>query len=323
MAPTFVVSLDFELYWGVRDSQPMSTYAANLLGARDAVPRLVDAFERAGVHATWATVGALMFDAGDALRAVMPDPPSYVDRRVSPYPEFQRLTTEAEAPMQLARSVVQRVVDGPHQELATHTFSHFYCLEPGQDAEMFRADLRAARQAAATFGRTPRSLVFPRNQVALAYLDVLRDEGIVAYRGNERAWMYAGSGRAGNTLPKRAARWADAHVNVAGPHVAWPEVERGLVNVPASRFLRPVGGRFGVRRRLRRRRTLDAMTAAAAAGGVFHLWFHPHNFGVDTDDNLAELAVVLDHFRRLADTYGMRSRSMAELADELLGAGEA
>ena len=34
----FVVSLDFELYWGMRDKVPLAAYRDRLLGVRDAIP---------------------------------------------------------------------------------------------------------------------------------------------------------------------------------------------------------------------------------------------------------------------------------------------
>src|ERR1700686_2907278 len=45
----FVISLDFELHWGVRDHErPNGPYGPNLLGARKAIPRLLELFERYG-----------------------------------------------------------------------------------------------------------------------------------------------------------------------------------------------------------------------------------------------------------------------------------
>ena len=60
--------------------------------------------------------------------------------------------------------------------------------------------------------------------------------------------------------------------------------------------------------------------AAARRRTLFHLWWHPHNFGVDLQENLAFLRDILDHFRTLQDRYGMRSMTMAALADEVLHA---
>ncbi len=54
---TFVISLDFELHWGVRDHRTVADYRENLLGVRRVVPALLSLFSEFGIHATWATVG--------------------------------------------------------------------------------------------------------------------------------------------------------------------------------------------------------------------------------------------------------------------------
>jgi len=55
-----VISLDFELHWGMRDKcAPDGPYRENLLGARKAIPWILDLFEEFDVAATWATVGFL------------------------------------------------------------------------------------------------------------------------------------------------------------------------------------------------------------------------------------------------------------------------
>ena len=63
-----VISLDFELHWGVRDLTPVDgPYRGNLLGAREAVPRMLELFERFEFGATWATVGFLFASTRDEL----------------------------------------------------------------------------------------------------------------------------------------------------------------------------------------------------------------------------------------------------------------
>jgi len=54
------------------------------------------------------------------------------------------------------------------------------------------------------------------------------------------------------------------------------------------------------------------MTQAALWGAGFHLWWHPHNFGVDGAANLAGLDWLLANFARLRDGQGMVSRSMPD-----------
>jgi len=67
--------------------------------------------------------------------------------------------------------------------------------------------------------------------------------------------------------------------------------------------------------RLRLQRITSAMETAARRRRLFHLWWHPHNFGVDLEENLAFLRGILDYFRTLQERYGMRSMTMAAVAE--------
>ena len=57
-----------------------------------------------------------------------------------------------------------------------------------------------------------------------------------------------------------------------------------------------------------------AMHAAAKTGQNFHLWWHPHNFGVNIDQNLQVLSAILDEYEFLRDHYGMLSATMQDIA---------
>jgi hypothetical protein len=59
------------------------------------------------------------------------------------------------------------------------------------------------------------------------------------------------------------------------------------------------------------------MTHAAKKGEAFHLWWHPHNFGVNLQQNLRFLEAILKHYQVLHKTYGMRSLTMKQIAEEL------
>jgi hypothetical protein len=59
------------------------------------------------------------------------------------------------------------------------------------------------------------------------------------------------------------------------------------------------------------------MTHAAKKGEVYHLWWHPHNFGRNTEANFHFLEKVLKHFKRLKQEYGFKSLSMIQLANQL------
>ena len=317
----FVISLDFELHWGVCDTRTVDDYRENLLGVRDAVPAMLALFERHGIHATWATVGFLFFDRREALLAAVPSHlPTYAVPGLSCYDILDTVgDDEATDPYHFGRGLLEQIRATPHQEIATHTFSHYYCLERGQTIDQFRADLRAAREAARTLGVELTSIVFPRNQVSLPHLAVCAEFGIHTYRGNEGSWYHRPAIREGVNLHRRAMRLIDTYLNVGGRHaVARSEVvERDFVNVRASQFLRPYSRRLRHLEPLKRRRITSAMTHAAKRGLIYHLWWHPHNFGRYLDENLQGLTAILEHFSLLAARHGMRSVSMSEIASEM------
>jgi len=206
-----VISLDFELHWGVRDKLSVADYRQNLVGARRAVPAMLELFTEFGVHATWATVGFLFFESKRELVEALPARrPAYVHHELSPYEALDGVgENERDDPFHFAPSLIRRIADTPHQEVGTHTFSHYYCLEAGQVDADFRADLEAAVAVArAKLGRRPESIVFPRNQVAPPYLGVCREVGLVAYRGNLAGWTYRARSEERESLFRRGVRLA-------------------------------------------------------------------------------------------------------------------
>lgn len=321
-AGSFVISLDCELFWGVRDKRRLDDYRENLLGDRKVIPRLLDLFDEFDIHATWAFVGFLFYSDRQSLIAGLPDRlPQYVNRHFFPYDEIAEIgEDEPHDPFHFGGSLIREVLLHPGQEIASHTFSHFYCLEDGQTLEDFRADLEANCRAARNYGVELRSLVFPRNQVNPDYLEVCYDLGIRAYRGNTSSWLYRAMNEDMETGVRRALRYADAFVNLSGNRIVRPDVEGPAVpvDVPASRFLYPQYGWSAPFDSMRIRRIAREMEAAATHGCCYHIWWHPHNFGVNQEANLAILRRILEEYQSLHDEYGFAPLSMGEVADQVL-----
>ncbi|MGE3992253.1 MAG: hypothetical protein AB7F49_30485 [Pseudorhodoplanes sp.] len=311
-----MISLDFELMWGVRDHLSIREYGDAVLGVRTALPRLLRLFEQRGIAATWATVGMLMFDNRDELVEFFPRlKPGYVDRNLSPYGNFDEVgRNEAEDPYHFGLSMMMQIVNTPRQEIGTHTFSHYYCLEPQQDVDAFAADLDVAIASAKRLELSLKSIVFPRNQYDSAHLEACRARGIHVFRGNESHRFYRPSPKTGEKLPKRFGRLIDSYLDLTGHQGNHPQMTAGLFNVPASRFLRPFNSKLSFADPLRLRRITNAMAACAKQNLIYHIWFHPHNFGRNQDANFMFLTSVLDHFEMLRDELGWQSRSMAEAA---------
>lgn len=317
-----MISLDFEIHWGVREiTRPEGRYRPNLIGVREAIPRMLALFQEFEIAATWATVGLLFARSREELSAFEPAiKPNYFDPALSSYAEPLG-RGEADDPFHYAPSLIELIKHTPRQEIATHTFSHYYCLEPGQDRLSFRADLESAIAIARSRGIQLRSIIFPGNQHNPSYNAEIADAGLDCYRGTQKLWMYSTSRLNRQTLGLRAARMADSFLNVGGDHtVAWDSIWDGkLANVQASFFLRPTRP-SGWRRPLRElqfRRIVSSMRHAARERRIIHLWWHPHNFGRHVDANIAELRRMLEVYAECRTNHGMRSMSMAEVADHV------
>jgi hypothetical protein len=320
-----VISLDFELYWGVRHLPSRRHYVRNLVGARVAIPAILELFKAYGIHATWATVGFLFFDrTSRLLRSAPKRRPIYKNLRLDPYDD---LPSESEQDCSdsifFAPSLIRMIAKTANQEIATHSFSHYYALEDGADIESFRADLHSARRAAWLANLEVTSLVFPKNQERRDFLEVCVEAGILAYRGNPSSWLYSPAADANETAVRRLGRLLDTYVPLSGDNCAdWPRLSTGLpVRIPASRFLRPYSPLLSLLEPVRLERIRRGLTTAAKTARLYHLWWHPHNFGCNLAQNLKMLRQILDHYRMLQRIYGMESLNMAEVAGRCLAQG--
>jgi hypothetical protein len=309
------ISLDFELFWGVRDIHSIRHYGPNILGGRKAIPAILELFRCHGISATWAIVGFVTFASRAELLSNLPkERPDYLNPKLDPYRYLPNIGyNENDDPYHYGYSLVKAIQDTPRMEIGSHSFSHFYCLEPRFNPSSFRADLDASVSAFERLGIRSRSLVFCRNQYDAKHLQDAAESGFEVFRGNEAGFLYVPRSAGDETLKRRAGRLVDAYVDLSGANLSVASRDAsGLMNVPSSRFLRPVG--WSSFELFRLRRILSAMEKAARSGSGFHLWWHPHNFGINLEKNLLFLSEILVHFRHLQDEYGMQSLTMYEAA---------
>ncbi len=319
----FVISLDFELIWGVRDQKSKENYRKNVEGAHQVIPKLLKIFRQYGIKATFSTVGFLFFETNKELLENIPDvKPLYKNGNLSPYNGyFEHLGTDYKTDVyHFAPDLIREIQKYPEQEIGTHTFSHYYCLEEGQTIEAFRADLQSAIFIAKKYNITLTSLVFPRNQFNDAYLKVCSDLGILCFRGNENSWLYTAKNEESESLFRRAFRLLDSYVNLSGHNCYSDQYLNGKipVDIPSSRFLRPFSGKIKLLDGLRAQRIKGGMTYAAKNSLTYHLWWHPENFGINQDQNFEFLEPILSHYQKLNKQYGFASCTMTELAIHLM-----
>ena len=315
MPGTLIVSLDFELFWGMLDVCPLEKYQDNVLGGRKAIPQLLELFQKHGIHATWAAVGFLFAENYEEVRRYFPEnKPGYANEKLNAYREFAKIgKNEQEAPCFYAPSLLEKIAAVPGQEIGSHTFSHYYCREAGQTPEQFAEDMAAAKAIAGDHGYDLTSVILPRNQCEPEYTDILRQAGFTAYRDEENDWIY---NKVKSGLLFKVLRTLDMYLPLTGQGGYTPKCEGGIWNLTGSRMFRPIRPHLPLER-LKIRRIKRQMLHAAKNGLTFHLWWHPHNVGVRTEEHLKQLDEIFSYYEELKETYGMRSLNMREAAGEL------
>ena len=319
MQATLVISLDFELFWGMQDCSTLEKYQENVLGGRKAIPELLEMFQKHDVHATWATVGFQFAQSFDEVQKYFPKEklrPVYKNRRLSTYNCFQYIgKNEDEAPCFYAPSLIKKIAQYDGQEIASHTFSHYYCKEPGQTGEQFRADMTAAINIAEEYGYKLTSVVLPRNQCTSRYITILNELGFTAYRDEENDWIHK---KISFRPLMRSLRLMDVYVPLTGQGGYVPKNEEGIINLMGSRMYKPFFKPLSVLERMKVHRIKKQMLHAAKKGLMFHLWWHPHNIGIMTEYHLKQLEEILCYYDELREKYNMRSLNMRESAEEIL-----
>ena len=317
LQPFFTISLDFELLWGVFPEKLIKNYGQNILGGRKSIPLMLELFKKYNIHATWATVGMASFESKKELLNYLPDTkPDYKNKHLDPYRHLSCVgTNERDDPYHFGYSLIQQIIDTDGMEIASHTFSHFYCLEKHDDGA-FIADLESASQAFNRLDLKPESIIFCRNQYSDYHLQIAKNVGFKAFRGNENHFLYRPRDK--HNFVVRGLRLLDNYVNIAGNQVSSLTLTNcGLYNIPSSRFLRPWIQNISLEK-LRLNRIKNSMLTAAKQGKGFHLWWHPHNFGKNVRENLHVLCEVLEFYNKLKVEYGMASLTMSEVRERSL-----
>ena len=319
----FVISLDFELHWGCIEKKPLLNDAAQryFLNTRNAIPRMLSVFQQSEIHVTWATVGMLFNRNRSEWYQNQPTLlPTFQNQDVSAYHWIEKNDFSEEVdPFHFAPDLIQKIIATPYQEIGTHTYSHYFCLEPGQNKEQFRSDIKMACEIAKKNGIELKSLVFPRNQFDINYLSVCREFGIEVVRTNPEIWYWKSSAHSG--ILKKIFRTGDAFLKfqpIKKVYLKDLDCKNAPLQLPASRLYKPWNQKWKILNKLKMNRIINEMTAAAKSGVYYHLWWHPHNFGNHPEECMIELKKIIEHFQFLKKKYGFQSMNMNEVKRYLL-----
>ena len=310
----FIISLDFELYWGIRERNNVEFYKDRLIKTHDVVKRMLSLFTQYNIHSSWATVGFLFNRSRAELLKKLPiQLPDYsIDSR-SPYLYINKNET-LDKRFHFAPELIELIHKVPNQEIATHTYSHYYSLEGGQTREQFAEDLKMATRVAEENKVQIKSLVFPKNQCNHKYLKTLSKYYISCYRGSNENWIERVFVISRYPKLNRIFKFLNSFLMLTGYNTYGLQSinNKTPINIPESMFYRSYMG-SNIFESLKLRRVLRAMEYAAKSGKVFHLWWHPHNFGRDVEKNLFALEVILKKYVQLNKKYKMISLNLSEI----------
>jgi peptidoglycan/xylan/chitin deacetylase (PgdA/CDA1 family) len=313
----FVISLDFELLWGVFDKINWKNQQTYFENTRKIIPEILKLFETHEIGCTWATVGMLFNENWEEWNANLPDLiPEYQDGKLSAYEFGKSIQSIETEKLCFAPEIIKILGQVPKQEIATHTYSHYYCLEEGQNQNEFRSDLEMAKNMANKFGYSLHSLVFPRNQFNPDYLEICDELNIKNIRSNPANWYWKDTQN--HNLANKIFRTADAYFGFKDKSYRKNKIEKNksIVEQKASRFLRPYSTNT-LQNKLRLSRILKEMEESAIEEKIYHLWWHPHNFGSHPREGLQDLKVILSKYSDLKHKYNYCSSSMRELSEFL------
>lgn len=318
-----IISLDYELMWGCHDWATVDGYGeTNISNVPEVISRTLLLFEKYNVHATFATVGMIMADNKNQLMEYMPSKkPTYLDKTKSTYDHVDYSIIDGPYRLLfLQPSLVSEINKRKGMEVGTHTFCHYFCWEPGQTAVQFEQDLLQAKAIATEKGIDLKSIVFPKNNVSDEYLKICKLQGISSYRGNAKKFFSKPKSKIGRYYNK-IMRMLDCYLNIGGYSgynfcdiLQNPEHP---INIPASRMLRPYIPFLAFLEPIRMKRIRAEIKHAACHHEVYHLWWHPHNFGANMEQNFKNLESILKCYSLCHQQYGMVSYNMNDLVKEV------
>ena len=314
----FIVSLDFELFWGHVDKLHPEEHS-EFEKIHTIVPRLCALFQKYHIHATWGVVGGMLASNDDEFLKYLPRPVSEQTKQAIQklgIGSFDNLNCSRK--LLYAPELVRLVAETPGQEIGTHTYSHYYTEHERSSVDEFEREIKASIAIMNSYGYCCDTVIFPRNQVSTRFLPVLQKNGLYVYRGSHESETWIGR-------TKRFQRFfhIDAPIWILSNYLplsksTYKIIRFGyeeLCNIKSSRLFKPAKASYGWLEKLKVLYYKSEMTRAAKKGEIYHIWFHPFNMIQDTELYFDQLESLFRHFQVLQEKYEVKSFNMKEAAD--------
>lgn len=312
----FVISLDFEGYWGMSDIVEFNESKINsyFYNYENTINTLHSYLEK-NIKSTWAIVGFLLAEsAQEILDNGYVITPNYKNSRLDNYKIIKKISQRKQqfASDRLFKQAFCQKLSGTNNiEIASHTFSHFYCNEPNVSIEDFQKEVDFFRDLLKTkYGKDVKALILPRNQINTQFLRLANLHEITVVRSNPRHYELFSS-----NILNRLNRLYNSLLPNYNIFDFTNKTLSHLKISPGTRFLR-----YNVRNEkllsIFTNAVIKEMTYAARNGLHYHLWWHPHNFCHNLDFKMVLLDQIISHYKDLNKRFGFKAVWMSELANE-------
>jgi peptidoglycan/xylan/chitin deacetylase (PgdA/CDA1 family) len=254
----FVLSLDMELAWGFvlhPEHEVLSVLRKNPQKARETVDSLLSLCEKHGIKATWAIVGHLLLSPQEDTDSVLEQLPQFGEGCL----DWDYYLSLRNQPLYRGRDLVEKILaNRMHHDIGLHGFFHIPFDRCSR--EVAKAEIQAGIKAANTLGIQPKSFVFPQNRIA--HIDVLKENGIRIYRGNNLRWWDQEIWPPIRKLDSAAHKFAVPSVLPLPKDGIWELPSSVFFCDPQMPFLLPWRARIGLQRAIRTKK-------------IVHIWLHP------------------------------------------------
>lgn len=317
MAGYFIMSLDFEAMWGAIggiDNSNIEAFKHRVSKNQIVIPALLDLFRKYHLKATWGIVGGMFYKDSEDFNSHLTCDIVYPDWNLSIKQFVKEISGDVFHEFYSFKNLVQKVIEDGHQEIGSHTFSHYYSNEKGASPELLQQELELSSNLFKQFALDVRTIIFPRNQFKDSDIDVLIKKGYTIVRGQPSNYKLTKC-----TKLNKVLNFVDCYVPLFNRNYSLEEIKyKGICNVKATMLYRTWFSRLSLFEKLKIWRIKLAMTDAAKNNKCFHLWFHPHNMATNIDFNFYALESILSHYIFLKNKYGFKNKTMGELADLLV-----
>ena len=278
--PKFIISLDYELLWGMLDVKNLDKCISNVRGETNAIPKMLDLFEKYNIGVTWAIVGMTLLRtmmSGDLLNL---NKSQNIKKRANQIKYEIDIRSFRDEELFFQKDMIKRIAACPRQEIASHSYSHLYFSEPGITNQDISNDFRLFENISFQNNISCKSFIFPRNQVNDIALKELKKHEFKTYRGNLQNFIQKDGHKDSQSLFFKLIRFGDSYIQISKDLSYKNSANENLLNVPGSLFLRPVNSKTPYVLNKMHIKIKKSMTIAAQNKETFHLWWHPHNLAI-------------------------------------------